>query len=422
MKLAWQAELGGRLTPPVVAEGRVLVASVDDHAVHALDAADGKRLWSYTAGGRVDSPPTLHDGLAIFGCADGYVYALRAADGALAWRFRAAPEDRRTVAYGQLESLWPTHGSILVEDGGACFAAGRSSFLDGGIRLVRLDAKTGKLLAEKTISSRDPKTGEEPQDQVRGFDMEGALPDVLSSDGAYLFMRHLRFDRDGVEQRPDVRHIFSSAGFLDDAWWHRTYWQLGTKMQSGWGGWPIVGNQAPAGRILVADADSVYGYGRDGYALHGSHVGLGKAHYRLFACAREPKVLRTPVGQPAAKTESDLDKGKAPKAKAKGQPAQPRIETRWTQPVPLLVRAMVLAERTLFIAGPPDLAGRDDAGAALEGRTGGTLWAVAAADGAKLAEQKLASPPVHDGLIAAAGCLYLATLDGKLHCFKGEAK
>jgi len=423
LKPVWEADLGGRLTQPVVAEGRVFVASVEDHAVHALDASDGKRLWSYTAGGRVDGPPTINDGLALFGCADGCVYALRAADGALAWRFRAAPEDRRTVAYGQLESVWPVHGAILVEDGVAYFAAGRSSFLDGGIRLCRLDARTGKLLAERTLSSRDPKTGEEPQETIRGFDMPGALPDVLSSDGTSIFMRHLRLDRSLAAQPPTVRHLFSSAGFVDDSWWHRTYWLLGTKMESGWSGWVVAGNQAPAGRLLVADATSVYGYGRDRYELHGSHMGLGKAHHRLFACAREPKVFRGPVAQPAAKTESDLDKGKAAKAKAKGQPAQPRVETRWTQPVPLLVRGLVLAEKTLFLAGPPDVAsGGDEAVAALAGRKGGLLWAVAAADGKKLAELKLESPPVHDGLIAAAGRLYLAALDGKLLCLGGRTK
>ncbi|MBM4031904.1 MAG: methyltransferase domain-containing protein [Planctomycetes bacterium] len=437
LKPAWEAALGGRLAPPVVADGRVFVASTDVHAVHCVHADSGKPLWSFTAGGRVDGPPTIAGGLALFGSADGYVYALRTSDGALAWRFRAAPHDLRTVAYDQIESIWPVHGSVLVEDGVASFAAGRSSFLDGGIRLCRLDAKTGKLLAEKTLSSRDPKTGEEPQATIRGFDMPGALPDVLSSDGTSLFMRHVRLDRSLAEQPTGARHLFSSAGFVDDSWWHRTYWLLAARMESGWSGWIVAGNQAPAGRILVFDANSVYGYGRDRYGLDGSHVGLGKATHRLFACAREPKVIR-PGEAPAAKTESDLDKGKAPKAKAKGQPAQPRIETRWTQPVPLLVRAMVLADKTLFIAGPPDVsAGGDgsvggvsprresrdgDVPPTTAGSKGGLLWAVAAHDGAKLAELKLASPPVHDGLIAASGRLYAATLDGKLHCLKGEAK
>jgi hypothetical protein len=57
-----------------------------------------------------------------------------------------------------------------------------------------------------------------------------------------------------------------------------------------------------------------------------------------------------------------------------------------------------------------------------ESGRGGILWAVAAEDGKKLSELKLASPPVHDGLIAAAGRLFLATLDGKLLCLRGVAR
>ena len=63
LKCAWQARPGGRLTAPVVADGRVLLASVDTHTVHALDAASGDPLWQYTAGGRIDSPPTISQGL-----------------------------------------------------------------------------------------------------------------------------------------------------------------------------------------------------------------------------------------------------------------------------------------------------------------------------------------------------------------------
>ena len=39
------------------AGGRVVVAEIDAHRVHAIDAASGEVLWQFTAGGRVDSPP-----------------------------------------------------------------------------------------------------------------------------------------------------------------------------------------------------------------------------------------------------------------------------------------------------------------------------------------------------------------------------
>ena len=45
--------------------------------------------------------------------------------------------------------------------------------------------------------------------------------------------------------------------------------------------------------------------------------------------------------------------------------------------------------------------------------------AVSADKGDELARWKLESPPVFDGMAAAGGKLYLATMSGKLLCFSG---
>ena len=42
------------------------------------------------------------------------------------------------------------------------------------------------------------------------------------------------------------------------------------------------------------------------------------------------------------------------------------------------------------------------------------------ADGRKLAEHRLASAPVYDGMAAARGRLYLSTADGRVVCFGGQ--
>jgi hypothetical protein len=51
LKPAWETMLGGRLTAPVAAEGKLLVASIDTHTIHALDVASGQPVWCYAAGG-----------------------------------------------------------------------------------------------------------------------------------------------------------------------------------------------------------------------------------------------------------------------------------------------------------------------------------------------------------------------------------
>jgi outer membrane protein assembly factor BamB len=281
----WQADLGGRLTAPVISGGRVLVARVDTHTVYALDAVSGQIQWSFTAGGAVDSPPTIDGGRALFGAADGYVYCLRVRDGQLVWRFRAAPMDQRLMALEQLQSVWPVHGSVLVLDKTVWCVAGRSVFLDGGLRLIRLDATTGRLIGETVLDDRDPVTGDEFHEYVSWLNMPVGLPDILSSDGRYVYMRSQAFELDGTpkplevfprtgeghggqsfapppDQDPHYAHLFSPTGFLDDTWWHRTYWLYGSRFYSGWSAYYLSGRVVPAGRILVFDDDLVYGFGR----------------------------------------------------------------------------------------------------------------------------------------------------------------
>ena len=282
LERAWQADIGGGLTSPVIAGGKVFVASVDTHTVQALDSGSGEHLWQYTAGGRVDSPPTVYQGLVLFGSADGWVYCLRASDGALVWRFRAAPTDERLMAFEQVESVWPVHGSVLVLDGVVYCVAGRSMFLDGGLYLWRLDAKTGRLLSQTILDDCDPATNKNLQSYVSWLNMPVALPDVLSSDGRLVYMRSQAFNPDGTSltiekfpagkdadrgappatQKSEHAHLFCPTGFLDDSWWHRTYWMYGSRFVSGWCGYFLAGKTAPAGRILVFDESKVYGFGR----------------------------------------------------------------------------------------------------------------------------------------------------------------
>jgi hypothetical protein len=151
--------------------------------------------------------------------------------------------------------------------------------------------------------------------------------------------------------------------------------------------------------------------------------------YRLFASKKQwkagPKIAPKPVPKKPAK-------GKKKKQRAGGNlPIANNANYSWTTEAPILVRAMVLADTTLFIAGPRDVMDEAKGGkgggitdlarkqeAALLGKSGGVLWAVSAADGKKLSELKLDSPPIFDGMAAAGGRIYMATMDGKVICFK----
>jgi outer membrane protein assembly factor BamB len=282
LRQAWRIDIGGRLTSPVVAGGRIFIASVDAHTIYAIDADSGRRLWHYTTGGRVDSPPTIYQGRVLFGSADGYVYCLAAKDGTLIWRFRSAPMDQRMMSFEQLESVWPAHGSVLIQNGVLYCLAGRSIFLDGGMHFWRLDPKTGKVLSHTVLNDLEQETGQDIQSYVSWLNMPVAMPDILSSDGRLVYMRSQPFNLDGMRMPLKAKsagadadrgappatqditqaHLFSPTGFLDDSGWHRTYWMYGSNFVSGWCGYYLAGKTAPAGKILVFDDSKVYGFGR----------------------------------------------------------------------------------------------------------------------------------------------------------------
>ena len=284
LRMAWQASLGGPLSALTVAAGRLYVCGVDAHRVYALSATTGDRLWSFTAGGRVDSPPTIHNGRVLFGSADGYVYCLEAATGNLAWRYRAAPMDWRCGGFEQVESLWPLHGSVLVRDNGGTpevhCVAGRSMFLDGGLRYLRLNVNTGALISETVHNQYDPDNpANNLQTRMEGSKrMPVALPDILSCDDDYVYMRSQRFDFSGVrqhlaryavsDQSGTGAHLFACNGFVDGSWFHRSFWIWGKDQLEGWGGWwQSPAHVMAAGRIISVDTNGgdqkFYGYCRD---------------------------------------------------------------------------------------------------------------------------------------------------------------
>lgn len=406
----WRNKIGGTLTSPTVSSGKVYVSRVDSHTVYALSAASGKVVWSRTAGGPVDSPPTIYRGLVVFGCRDGHVYCLRADDGELVWRFLAAPSNRLLMAPEGLESVWPVHGSVLIRDGRVWLAAGRSSYLDDGIYLYALDLQSGNPVFVRQMDGRDPKSWTTPKtgrNAAMRNRLPGTLPDILSTSGDRVFMGWTCFDTEGRPLDDLEPHIFSTTGFLDDSWWHRTYWQYGSWMRGGFGGWPRAARQNPAGRLLVANEDYIFGFGRSHYDsgnpkdVHAGHVGVVKDGYQDIGridYTRNPYRLFCAVKPQARKTAK-----------------QPGTEYKWQKSVPMVVRAMLLADQSLFIAGPP--AGKNLSGLAkLDTVQQGVLSCVSTDDGNILSSYDLTSTPLLDGMAAAHGILYISTTDGNVLC------
>ena len=360
----WRATIAGKVSPPIVASGRLFVSLVDEHHVACLDVRDGSKLWEFAAGARVDSPPTYTQGTVVFGSADGWVYCLRAADGQLAWRFRAAPAERLIGAFGQLESAWPVHGSVLVQDGTVYFAAGRSSQLDGGIRLCGLDAATGELLHETKLEGPDYAVG----DFEENFKLPmGALPDILASDGSKIYMRSEAFDPD-LSRQTGKPVLETKSGLLEDSYFKRTPWTFG-------------GEYA---RLIVHDDRSAY-------------------YVRMFDTLRglDPTVYFVPASKGYLLFAKNMRGSRGA----------------WSGRIPVRVRAMVLTSGRLFVAGPPDVVDPKDPLGAFEDRKGGILAVFDSASGEKLAEHTLPFPPVFNGAAAAAGRLYLADTDGSITCF-----
>jgi len=390
LKQAWQTEIGIAPSAPVIADGKVFVTSVDEHRVCALDAASGRQQWTYTAGGRIDTPPTVHRGTVLFGSRDGHVYCLRAADGELCWRLQAAPRDRLVVAFGQVESAWPVHGSILVVDDVAYFAAGRSSHLDGGIHILAVDPATGEVLREETVAAEDRVSQKEGG-------AGGALSDILVFDGSAVRMRQMQFglvDRGGSAARRDNAarlHVSATGGLLDDTWFNRIHWTV---------------DRRPLGQLVVVDDSSVYGiraYQRPGDV--NAHFKPGTRGYLLFAYDRRQRKVDGAAKQGAQKKPK---RGKSP------------LVDRWSVRIPVRAQAMVLAGDVLFAAGTPDVVDPEEPWAAYDGRRGGLMWAVSTEDGTRLAEYKLDAPPVYDGMAAAGGRLFVSTADGKVACYSDQ--
>jgi len=270
--------------------------------------------------------------------------------------------------------------------------------------------------------------------------MPVANDDILSSDGERVYMQEQNFDMMGkrINVAPTLpagkkggqsgtkgkRHLFCQTGFLDDVWFHRSYLIYGDDCGEGWGAYAGTRNSNPTGRVMVLDKSRCFAFRASplGNMLH------PRTTYHLYAVDKDPS------------DPSTLEKKKGQGRRNKGREDGPRISghtVHWyKKSLPLLINAMALGGRNLFVAGPPDMAdetkmlgylpgANDDINRQLKaqeqawrGKHGGLLWVVSAENGEKLSEYKIDSVPVSDGMSVAEGKVFISLIDGSVVCLE----
>ncbi len=408
--VAWNVELSGRLSASVIAQGTLVVSAVSSHQVLACDANTGEQKWTLTTGGPVDSAPTIYGDAVLFGSADGYVTCLRLSDGELAWRFQAAPASLNTVALGQVESLWPVHGSILITDETAYFTAGRSTYIDGGLFLYGLDPVTGAVKYQQRVNSPpaeaienstsiakegfaqnavDFKTKRSP-DHSDAFSMTGNLSDILVADDDAVYLRHAKFDKQLKPAGDWTHHLFSTSRLLDDTESYRAHWFYGNGdfsrlpvayewlTRGSYGGF-----SSPLGKFLVFDEKNLWGAGWKSLALYTTDI--------------------TDIDQRLAK---DFPKGQGD-----------MVHKSLAGTLPIHPRAMLKAGNALYLAGyPSDSTIPHFYGKPIKDE--GILLEIDATSGEVLSQTDLPASPMFDGMSAASGKLYMSLENGSVMCLK----
>jgi outer membrane protein assembly factor BamB len=386
----WEAKLPSKPSALTAAAGKVFACDVDTHTLYALNGRTGKAEWMFTADGRIDSPPTYYRGLLLFGSRDGWVYCLRATDGALVWRLKDLP-DRLIGAYGQLESKWPISGSVLILNDTLYFAAGRSSYLDGGIFVYALKPRTGEVLRSRALYG--------PFSEDSGFPVGGHAGfknDVLVTDGSKLYLRQKALDLD-LNDAIGARHILPTGGFLDGHPQHRTCWTLASSIST-----------AIWGDIMVSNGTEYYEV--QGFPIYANHSYFDPRRngYTLFAAT---------LDSPNASSNDTAKRRQGGRRRGGRGKAGKEL---WRMQIPITGKAIAMAADVLFVAGEPmkfDNNSAETYVAAYTGRLGGRLLAVSARDGKQLAEYELNAAPVWDSIAIANGQMYISLADGTVQCF-----
>jgi hypothetical protein len=277
----------------------------------------------------------------------------------------------------------------VVNNGLVYFAAGRSTYVDGGLDCYALDTQSGRA---RLISRQD--TSNEGAKQS-GATLLGTYNDLLILDGQNLYLKNLRFDPKTLQAEasswpytPFIKGPYEAkfvgaplvslgGGFLDDSLYDRSAYVL---------------NQQQSARKLVYTDDLMIG-------LRWSLFKKGRlfSHEGIFEVERDTYTVF---------------------ARSRGLGEQDQ----WAKDVPIRVEAMALSGNAVYIAGPPMSREPEFVLRSINGEEGGALMRLNRANGDSASLCKLASPPVWDGITLDREGLYIALRDGKVMKLGAEAR
>ena len=373
LTLKWKTTVAAGLSSPVVAQGKVLIAAADSHQVIALETGSGEIAWRFTAGAAIDSPPTVHGNLVLVGSADGWVHCLDHQDGALRWRFQAAPSDQQNVCRGQLESLWPVHGNVLMVDDTVYFAAGRQAELNGGIFLYALHPATGEVRWKRTVTRPDY------QESRSGWSVDTCNNRILTSDGHSLHLDRHFYDLKTGEELANANGMSLWGGLMGvlvdnvaldksaktESFKYWTYRKMERHLKQTKSIQIFTRNK---GNLLAVKEPVVFGIRQDQHQIFASSVDAVKI------------------------------------------PGKPQSLTPWLWDVTLPDDSVL---NSILVAGDTVVVGGSDT-------SGGRVWMYAAQDGEQVGDTALAAVPRFDAMAVADGELLVVAQDGSVLCYAGE--
>lgn len=144
-RLLWSRHLlGGGLTAPACANGRVFVGAADG-TVSALDAQTGEILWRTFSNAAVLGAPAYWNGRVVFGSCDGVLYCVDAATGQLLGSVEVAPAKRFVNIMDRFMSVWPLGGGVVLDDSGIAYTAAGSTAADGAVAAA-VNIENGRIV------------------------------------------------------------------------------------------------------------------------------------------------------------------------------------------------------------------------------------------------------------------------------------